>query len=156
MNRISGVNFAYLTLLNEYGDVSVFKNDYEVEVGRSLDIKTITNLDYDKVYLDFDDTLIVNGLVNLDAIQFIYKCINRGVEVILITKHQKPIYDSLKKYRIDPNVFSKIIQIDRKDDKYEYIDSKKAIFIDDSFKELMNVRDHLNIPVISVENIKHI
>ena len=156
INRISGVNFAYLTLLNAYGDVSVFKNDYDVEVGRSLDIKTITNLDYQKVYLDFDDTLIVSGTVNLDAIQFVYKCLNKGIEVILLTKHQKPIYETLKTYRIDSSVFSKIIQIERKDDKYKYIDPKKSIFIDDSFKELMDVRKHLNIPVISVENIKHI
>ena len=156
INRISGVNFAYLTLLNEYVDVSVFKNNYDIEVGRSLDIKTITNLEYDKVYLDFDDTLIINDLVNLDAIHFIYKCLNAGIEVILITKHQQPIEESLKKYRIEPTLFSKIIQLEQKDHKYKYIESKKSIFVDDSFKELMDAQINLNIPVISVENIKHL
>lgn len=156
MNRIRGVNFAYLTLLNEYTDVQILHNDYTVEVGRSLDVKTITSLSYDRVYIDFDDTLIVNRSVNTDAIKFIYNCQNRGIDVILLTKHVNPIEEALDYYKIQKSIFSQIIQINQEDKKYKYMDSNRSIFIDDSHKERTEVHHYLQIPVISVENIKHI
>jgi len=156
LNRIKGVNFSHLSLLNEFQNVQILKNNYDVEIGRSLDIKCKSKLEYSKVYIDFDDTIIINNEVNLDAIRFLYDCFNRGVKIILITKHKYPIKETLKKFKIHESLFHSIIQIQHSDSKFNYIESQESIFIDDSFKELMDVNKNLNIPVISVENIKHL
>ena len=60
----------------------------------SIDIK------YKEVYIDFDDTIIINGKVYLKAIWFLYQCINNKVPVNLLTRHENKIFDTLNKYRI--------------------------------------------------------
>lgn len=154
LNRLHGVNFAYLNILKEKGDVKIDTNNYEIEIGRSLNIKAKTNLKYNTVYIDYDDTIIVNGEVNTKAIEFLYRCVNKKIWIVLVTKHRANIEDSLARYKINPYLFNHIIQLDMYDDKAKYMFETNAIFIDDSFSERSNVKKKLNIPVISVENIE--
>ena len=156
LNRILGVNFAYLNILNEEGDVNIFQNSYHIEVGRSLDIKFKSTLSYGYVYIDYDDTIIINNLVNADAISFIYKCINANIPVILLTKHSGDLEESLKSFNISPNLFASIHQLNKNEKKSDFITHKNSIFIDDSFTERNEIFTTHNIPVISVENIKYI
>ena len=66
---------------------------------------------YDCVYIDLDDTLIVDGKVNYEIIAFLYKCINEGKKVILLTRHSVNPLDTLEKYHIY-NFFDQIIHLD--------------------------------------------
>lgn len=155
LNRVLGVNFAHLNILNENHDVTIFKNTYQIEVGRSLDIKVKSNtLKYDHVYLDYDDTLIVKDSVNVEAIKFIYSCINKKTPVTLLTKHRGDLDSSLQHYKIPKSIFSNIVHISKNEKKSDYIEPINSIFIDDSFSERLEVNSTLNIPVIAVENIK--
>jgi uncharacterized HAD superfamily protein len=97
--------------------------------------------------------LIIKNKVNIDALKFLYKCLNENKNIFLITKHDGSILDSLKKFKIDERIFSKIIQIKKTENKAEYINPINSIFIDDSFSERKNILKTLKIPVISVENI---
>ena len=97
---------------------------------------------------------IINGKINLEAIQLIYKCINDGKEVILITKHKYHIHDTLNEYNISDTLFDSIITLSTSQEKSDFIHLKNPIFVDDSFSERKKVSDKINIPTFSVENIK--
>jgi hypothetical protein len=156
INRILGVNFAYLNILMYDRDIDILSNDFDVEISRSLDIKVNYDSDYQTVYIDYDDTIIVNSKVNLEAMKFLYKCFNNKKKLILITKHKGNITESLLDHRISPLIFDRIIQIGNKEEKSDHISGEGSIFIDDSFSERKKVKLKNKIPVFSVENIKFI
>ena len=81
-----------------------------------------------------------------------YQFLNDGKKLILITKHEHDIHASLKRYKIEA-IFDEVIHIDRGDKKYRYIDSKEAIFIDDSHAERQEVHHKLGIPVFAPDSI---
>jgi hypothetical protein len=155
IHRINGINFSYLNILNElYDDVQILNNNLPIKIDRSLDLKCRLDICYDSVYIDFDDTIIVNNKVNCDMISFIYSQKNKNKKIILLTKHKFDIFETLRSYCIDKNLFDEIIKIDKSDEKYKYVNDHTSIFIDDSFSERSSVHKKLNIPVFSVDCVK--
>jgi predicted ATP-grasp superfamily ATP-dependent carboligase len=150
-----GVNFSLLTIYNSLGyDLSILKNDYALEVDRAFYNRYKHNIFYDTIYIDFDDTITRNGKVNPEVILFIYKAKNDGKNIILITKHELILEDTLNELKIHKELFDKIIQIKKSELKSQYIDkNQKSIFIDNSFSERKDVKNALNIPVFDVDAI---
>ena len=121
---------------------------------RALDNVYIMDVQYSEVYVDFDDCLCIDKqYVNTDLVAFLYRCLNEGVKLTLLTHHDKDIYESLKAIRLD-GLFDRIIHIDRSHPKSEYIDNEDSIFIDDSFAERLAVAQNKHIPVFSVDMIQ--
>lgn len=153
--RELGVNFAALSLFNAMRlKVSILFNDYKLSLNRRLTNAYKLEYFYDKVYIDFDDTLIVNGKVNTQAMRFLYQCINNNKKIFLITKHSNDINETLKKYRIEPSIFEKIYLLEDKERKIDYINSNNAIFIDNYYIERKEVFDKYNIPVFDVDAVE--
>lgn len=152
--RIMGVN---LPLLNIYNiceiKVSIQKNNFIIELEKSLVSRYSLGIKYKKVYIDLDDTLIINNKVNLKAISFIYKCINNKCEVYLITRHRGDLSSYLEKFKLT-NLFTDIIWIKNNSPKSTYIQKKESIFIDDSYKEREDVLINCKIPVFDVSAIE--
>jgi hypothetical protein len=105
------------------------------------------------VYLDLDDFLIVKDKVNLQVIQFIFQCHNKGIPVILLTKHKGNLNETLKKYRLE-SIFSEIIWVPEEDTKWKQIRHKDAIFLDDSFSERKEVAENLKIPTFDSSSLE--
>lgn len=155
VTRNKGVNFPLLTLYNMWGMcVDILCNSYDIVVDRAFINRYDVAYDYDKVYVDFDDTLIIDKKVNVQLLAFLYQSVSKGREIILLTKHVKDIMASLKEYHISYDLFSEIIVLKKDDQKSDYIISKKAIFIDDSFAERKLVADICNIPVIDLDMVE--
>ncbi len=155
LSRNLGINYPLLTLFLMDGyEIAVDSNDYGITVDRALYSAYQLDIKYERVYLDFDDTLIINGKVNTLLMSFIYQLLNEEKEIILLTKHKTDILLDLEKYRIDKNIFSKIILIAPTDEKSNYIDAKDAIFIDDSFQERKKVKEKFKIPVFDVDMVE--
>ncbi len=154
-SRVRGFNFILNTVYQKMGyDVSAIPHLIKTaEVDRAFSNKYYLDIEYDTVYIDFDDTVTYKNTVNVETIAFIYQCQNKGKKLILLTRHEKEIYDSLKKYHIDKDVFSDIIHIKDETLKSDYIESEKAIFIDDSFRERKDVSEKCNIPVFDCDGI---
>lgn len=153
--RNLGINYPMLTIFDMLGyDIDIINNGQDVLLDRAFISRYQTSVKYDKVYLDFDDTLYLDDKVNITMISFVYQCFNKGIPVILLTKHAKDIYDSLDKFRISKDLFAEIIHIEKDRDKSEYITAKDAIFIDDSFAERKNIHDKLGIPVYDLDMIE--
>ncbi|OXS28832.1 MAG: hypothetical protein BCS36_08775 [Desulfovibrio sp. MES5] len=153
--RQTGVNFALLAAYDALGmDVEIVKNDVPVTLSRSLAERFSMPLDYDYIYMDLDDTLIVRGKVNLCAIAFIYQCLNNGKSVILLTRHDGEPESYLRSFCIPPFLFESIIHISPDKLKSDYINQEKAIFIDNLFVERREVRARLGIPVFDVDAVE--
>ena len=152
--RIKGVNFALLNIYNAFEmEVNIIENNYEVELDKALENKYKLQIEYKYVYIDFDDTIIVNGKINIEIVAFLYKCINNKKVIILLTKHIYNIIESLKKYKLE-SIFDEIIQLKFNEKKSNYILNRDAIFIDDSFTERKEVFEKLQINVFSIDQIQ--
>lgn len=156
LSRARGVNLPLLSIYINMGlDVSVISNPYNIKMGRTLISRYQIDYDYDTVYFDFDDTLIIQDKVHLPAINFLYQCKNLGKKIILLTKHEKELDKSIKKYAISPELFDKITHIKMDANKSDYItQNKNAIFVDNSFLEREAVFNKHNIPVFDVDGLE--
>lgn len=156
LHRNTGVNFPLLTLYTHIGiDVSIISNENRLTIDRALTNRFNYEIDYDRVYLDFDDTVFVKGKINTYLMMFLYQCVNESKEIILITKHIRDIKETLKDLKIDINLFDDIITLTKEDNKFEFMDNDvSSIFIDDSFSERLNISEKMNIPVFDLDAIE--
>ncbi|CAH8767393.1 HAD family hydrolase [Paenibacillus dendritiformis] len=151
-----GVNLPLLSLYQKSGN-PIYINDqkFTIEGVSFLEYKINVELSYKQIYIDLDDTLVISNKVNLQAITYIYQCINNGIKVHLISKHRGDIYKYLEKFKLI-NLFSSIIWLKDDEEKYRYIDPQDSIFIDDAFKERLEVQKKLGIPTFEVCAIEHL
>ena len=154
LHRNLGVNLAALSVFDAMDiDVSIQKNDFPIEVDRALTNRFRAELSYRHVYMDLDDCLICDGLVNPDAIAFLYQCVNREIALHLVTRHAGSVSETLKRARIE-GLFDEIIHLQAGERKSDAIRHPDAIFIDDSFRERQDVRDRKGIPVFAPDAIE--
>ena len=153
--RQLGVNFALLSLF-DFMDmpVKILYNNLDIKLDRAIETLYDISYDYDAIYLDYDDTLVVNDMVNTTIIQLIYQAHNKGKKVLLLTKHVGELKDSFSKFYLSESMFDEIIIIDPTKKKSDYIQYKKAIFIDNYFPERLAVKETLGIPVFDVDAVE--
>ena len=151
--RCIGANLPLLTLYTFQGQCikEIPLIGYkELHIDRALYNAYKSDIEYDSVYVDYDDTLVVNGHLNIQLITFLYSCIDKGLPVYLLSRHDDEKYgrldDLLQKYHLQ-TLFDEIIHINLSEKKSTYIKSNKAIFIDDSYGERMAVHNAMKIPV---------
>lgn len=154
--RNLGVNFALLSIYDRLDiDVKILLNSYSVELDRALISRfLLRGLKYEAVYIDLDDTLIVNRQVNTILLAFLYQCLNEGKKLFLISRHRGNIDETLKKYRLE-GIFDAVFQIEGTEEKLDYIQQETAaIFIDDSFSERETVSQGVEIPVFDLDAVE--
>lgn len=159
LSRNAGINFPLLTLFCQMDvPIDIIENTFKIEVDRALVSCYKVNIQYDTVYVDLDDTLIMNEKVNTVIIQYLYQTVNQGKKRILLTKHAKNVSETLAKAKIAEELFDEIIKIQPDDEKQNHIKETNAIFIDDSFSERKKVCQNCHIPVFDcseVESLLH-
>lgn len=155
LTRNLGINYPMLTLYMHMGiPVSVQKNNYDILVDRALMSRYNLDIEYEYVYVDLDDTLILNGEVNCIMMLYLYQCINHNKHIYLLTRHQGDVEEYLGKFKISSIIFEKIITMGENESKSCYIEHANGIFIDDSFKERISVKEECKIPVFGIDNIE--
>lgn len=138
--RMLGVNFALLSTFDAFEqDVEILLNDFPIEMDRALESRFKIDIDYTHIFVDLDDCLIIDGKVNHQLVGFLYKAIDEGKHISLITRHAGDLGKTLERYRL-AQLFDRVIHITDGSQKSCYIDSEKAIFIDDSFTERMQFK----------------
>lgn len=155
LSRNLGINFPLLTLFVFFGyDVGIIDNGYDIVLDRAFYNSYRIKMNYEYVYVDYDDTIIIDGKVNLMMLTFLYQAREKGKKIVILSKHIGDIYDDMKAYRLCPELFDEIIVLDKNEEKMNYIKEHKAIFIDDSYAERLRVSKALNIPVFDVDMIE--
>lgn len=153
--RSIGVNFIAMELFRRMGnDVKLLTNKIpDILLERAFSCNVKLNIDYDVVYCDLDDCLILDGKVNTKLLSFLYQSIHKGKKINLITKHREVVVDTLNKFKIG-NIFDEIIHLNHTQLKSDYIKNTNSIFIDDSYSERMDVKSKHNINVFSPDMIE--
>jgi predicted ATP-grasp superfamily ATP-dependent carboligase len=152
--RVDGVNFVQLSLFDKMGlDLSILYNHLDIEIDRAWFSRFSINLDYNYVYIDFDDTIVISNLVNTNVMKLLYQLRNTGKKIVLLSRHSQDINESLSRYAISASLFDKIIILNKGEKKSDYI-TDNSIFIDDSFAERKEVSDKLHIPVFSPDAVE--
>ncbi|MBW1791818.1 MAG: ATP-grasp domain-containing protein [Deltaproteobacteria bacterium] len=153
--RHTGVNFALLSLFNAMGTpVEIMRNEYPVQLDRSLHNRFKAELEFSRVYIDYDETIIEGDRVHDRVMAFLYQCRNRGIHIVLLTKHQYSLEKSLRSFAISAEIFEEIIHISDSQDKWEFIKPESAIFIDNYWHDRRSVKEKLGIPVFDVDGIE--
>jgi hypothetical protein len=154
VHRGMGVNLPLLSAFDAFEwPVAVTPNRYHIELDRALENRYRIDLDYKHVYVDLDDCLLLKGKVNHLLVGFLYKAINKGCTITLLTRHAGDLRSILCKARLQA-LFDNIVHITDGTPKANYIDPANAIFIDDSFQERNNVARGSGIPVFSPDMIE--
>ena len=141
-------------------DTAVIVNRYNVTSDKSFIDRYQLSIQYDRVYVDYDDTVTCeNGTqINPYIIAYLYQCKNKGIEIVLISRHSADHTDSLsenmRKMAIPEGLFSDVIELEWQEEKSSYINTEKSsIFIDNSFAERKKVHDQIGIPVFDISNV---
>ena len=156
LSRNRGVNLPLLTLYNMLGkDVDIIVNTDHIMLDRAFISRFETNMEYDTVYVDLDDTLITDGKVNTMLMAFLYQAQNQGKRIVLVTKNDGSygVFRKLARVNIDPMLFNDIHYLPKDGDKADYI-HRGGIFIDDSFAERLNVHEKCYIPVFDLDMVE--
>lgn len=153
-HRIQGINFPLLTIFeHERLPIQLLTLPAKVELDRALQNRYQLAIDFEALYIDLDDTLLLRDKINLDALRLVYSCINKKIPVILITRHTSDPHATLARHRLT-NVFDEVIHITDDECKSNYIHHTAAIFIDDSFSERKRIHDALGIPTFDCSMIE--
>lgn len=134
-SRMAGVNLPLLSL-NISAGIPVRVGDFN-HPDRTMKLyKTFMDplIKFDNLYVDLDDTLVVKGKVNSEAMACLYRYSSRGVPIHLITRRPTNLGEYLRRFHIPESIFTSIRQIFDRSPKSLYI-VQNSIFVDDSFKE---------------------
>jgi hypothetical protein len=153
--RHAGVNFALLTLFNGLRiPVRVIPNQYALQLDRCLHNRFKASLRFDRVYIDFDETMVTDRRVHEQVMAFVYQCRNHAIPVVLLTKHRHDLAVTLHECGISENLFESITQLSDSQDKRDFINPKGAIFIDNYWRDRYAVKEKFGIPVFDVDAVE--
>jgi hypothetical protein len=153
--RHCGVNFALLNLFNASRmPVQILRNDYPLQLDRCLQNRFKAGLQYKRVYVDFDETVATEGRVHGRVMDYLYQCRNRGIQLVLITKHRGDLAQTLRHCAIAEQLFDRIIHLQEEDNKADFIEPEGAIFIDNYWHDRRDVSAKHGIPVFDVDAVE--
>lgn len=146
-----------LLALTDFDDIEVkiIPNKYHVVADRGYINRYMIDIQYDRVYMDFDDTLVFDRKKYIiPTMAFLFQCLNNGKNIVILTRHAYDIKCTLKKLHIDEGLFEKIVEVAPDKKKSDYIKKEEScIFIDNSFAERLDVKNVTGVPTFDVCNL---
>ena len=153
--RNLGVNLPLLSLHDAIGhDVEILKNPYTLEMDRALASRYTIDFDFDSIFVDLDDTLVIDGQVNFRLMAILYRFKSESKKLHLVTRHRARYQEEseilLERYDIPKSLFAQIIDVTNDQKKSTFITNAASIFVDDSFSERSEVAKACGIPVFDI------
>jgi hypothetical protein len=158
LSRMRGINYPLLTVYAYLGrPFTVLAQDWPLVLDRALGNCYRSDLDYVRVYLDLDDTLLVRGTPNPVLMALLYQWNTRSVPVVLLTRHAGMPSETLACHHISEGLFERIVHLRDGSPKSSAITAgEAAIFIDDAFRERAEVAAARGIPVLDVDAVEQL
>lgn len=152
--RAIGINLPLMAVQDFLGrDLLALPCPHVTLVERNIATRASFDFDYDTVFVDLDDTLILNGFAVPQTMAFLYQSIAAGKKINLITRHKFDVAQTLASARIDMGLFDRVIVLNDSESKADHI-TPTSIFIDNHFPERMEVAKRLSIPVLDVDRVE--
>ena len=152
--RAKGINLP-LMAVHDYleRDLIVLPQDRVGLVERRIETVAQLNYAFDSVYIDFDETLVLGGKAVPSAMRFVYRMLELGKRLVLISRHEGSLVEALAAARISPLVFSEVIHLTDGEPKSRYVPAN-AIFIDNHFPERLDVSQVCGVPVFDLDALE--
>lgn len=144
-HRVMGINFPLLSIFEyERLPLRIRYNPGAIVMDRALCNRYDHPVRFRILYVDLDDTLLLNGQVNSGVVKLIFQCINQGKSITLLTRHNGDLAHTLAHHRL-AGLFDRIVHLAAHESKSKYVTEPDAILVDDSFAERMEVADRCGI-----------
>ncbi len=159
LSRQRGINYPLLGIYAHLGrPFQVLAQDFPVEMDRALYSRFRTALAYQRVYLDLDDTLLVDGRVNPLLMALLYQRRGAGKSIVLLTRHAQCPHATLAAHHIHEGLFERVVHVTDGSPKSAAIATHGteggAIFIDDAFRERRDVHERHGLPVFDLDALE--
>lgn len=152
--RARGVNLPLMAIQDFLGRSLVATPNLQVNlIDRNIATRANFVFEFDTVFVDLDDTLIIDGFAAPPVIAFLYQSIREGKRVKLITRHESDISSTLNKSRVALELFDEIIHLANGESKADYV-TENSIFIDNHFPERLDVATKRGVPVLDVDTLE--
>lgn len=152
--RAKGVNLPLMAVHDFLGrDLKAMSNPHINLIDRRISTVACLSFEYENVYMDLDDTLIIDGHAVPMMIAFLFQARSKGKLLCLITRHDFDPVESLREACVDPELFDEIIHIRDKSLKSLHV-RPNSIFIDNHFPERLDVFNQSGIPVFDLDAIQ--
>jgi hypothetical protein len=151
--RARGINLP-LMAVQDYmkRDLVPLANPHIELVERCIVTRAELNYDYDTVFIDLDDTLIIDGHAAPRMMAFVYQSVAQRKRIVLVTRHAFDVTQTLASARIDRHLFDEIIVIGPGESKASHV-TPRSIFVDNHFPERLDVSQRANVPVLDVDAV---
>jgi carbamoyl-phosphate synthase large subunit len=154
--RIRGINFMDAWLHQLSGQTVTFQPPADIDFvyDRALYVKTIVRSNVVSLYVDFDDTLILDGsMINHRLVGLLYGAkYNKQKKIILLTRHDGVVEEKLATFGLSA-LFNEIIHLKKGERKSDSVEGPDAIFIDDSYRERADVAETCGAIAIGPESL---
>ena len=90
--------------------------------------------EFENMYVGLNETLVVRGKVNPEAMACLYRKKGQGVNIHLVTRYPRNLVDYLNEFHIPTSIFTTMSQIFDYSSKSQYM-VPNSVFIDDSPRE---------------------
>ncbi|NNT95953.1 ATP-grasp domain-containing protein [Pseudomonadaceae bacterium T75] len=149
--RAAGVNLALMAVQDHMGrDLTVLEDPRVLRAERRLTTSIVLDYDFDTACFDLDDTLLCDGIANPSAMRLVYRLLQLGKRLVLLTRHPSDPLLTLEAAHIPATLFERIVHLRQSEPKSAHI-PLPAIFIDNHFPERIEVSRSLRIPVFNVD-----
>lgn len=152
--RLRGCNLSEAWLHQLTGRAIEFclPQEFSFVYDRAVYTKTILRKNVSKIYVDFDDTVVLSdGSLNYRLVGVLFSLrFNKGYETILITRHGGVVEDRLSFFGL-LDLFCDIIHIKDGKPKSHYIKESEALLIDDSYRERADVIKNSKVIAVGPE-----
>lgn len=154
--RVRGINFMDAWLHQLSGQTVTFQPPADIDFvyDRALYVKTVVRSHVNALYVDFDDTLILDGSkLNHRLVGMLYGAkYNKQKKIILLTRHDGIVEEKLATFGLSA-LFDEIIHLQRGEKKSDSVEGAHAIFIDDSYRERADVAETCGAIAIGPESL---
>lgn len=106
-------------------------------------------------WFDLDETLVCRWMPIKQLVKFLQTLKSVGFNVGLITRHTYEITETLSKIGLSNKLFDKIVKVELHQKKSSFI-SASNVFIDNDFKERLDVRSNTGAMVLDLDQIDFI
>jgi len=123
-------------------------------VDRRIVTKAAFDYAFDTVVMDYDDTIVApaTGRAFPEVMAFLYRMIEAGKRIVLVTRHAGELAESLAAAHVSPSLFAEIVHLRAGERKSDYV-GPRSIFVDNHFPERKEVADIHGCPVFDVDTL---
>ncbi|MBP0494091.1 ATP-grasp domain-containing protein [Roseomonas sp. SG15] len=152
--RARGVNLPLMAVHDFMGrDLVPLPSAHVRLVDRRIATRARLDWAFDEVFVDLDDTLVLDGRAVPGVVAFLYQCAGEGKRLHLVTRHAGDPEEALRRARIAPGLFDRIHHLRAEEPKAGVIGGR-AIFVDNHFPERAAVAAARGIPVLDVDAVE--